>query len=178
MGTHVGAASRSDTVAGFFFTFKKYLIAGWVPRMNHHMTTKKNPVEAAHLPYELIVEKIKSVLIQEKWIDAAYLLGSIVRGAMHPHSDIDLAILIDPVESVSTFDRLLLTAQLQNELSFNVDIGIMGSHDVVYAAQAILHGDCIFFRDQFKKDMFAATCLSLYTDLKRQRIEVEHAYRT
>jgi len=31
---------------------------------------------------------------------------------------------------------------------------------------------------RFKKDLFAATCLALYSELKQQRIEVEHADQT
>ncbi len=81
-------------------------------------------------------------------------------------------------KSFTTIDQLSLSARLQDALPYEIDIGILGTQDVVYAAQAILHGDCIFFRDRYKKDLSAATCLALYVELKRQRIEVEHAYRT
>lgn len=127
---------------------------------------------------KFITGKIHSVLVQDTRIVAAYLLGSIVSGRLHPHSDIDLAILPDPPKSYSTLDRLFLAARLQDELPFKVDIGILGTHDLIYASQAILYGQCIYFRDRFRKDLFAATCLALYYDLKRQRVEVERAYRT
>ena len=127
---------------------------------------------------KLITEKINSVLIQDTRIVAAYLLGSIVGGRLHPQSDIDLAILPDPPKSYPTADRLLLAARLQDELPLEVDIGILGMHDLIYSTQAIIHGQCIYSRDRFKKDLFAATCLALYAELKRQRIEVEDAYRT
>lgn len=134
-------------------------------------------MQANHLTHALIQKKINSILILDNKIEAAYLLGSIVSGRLHPRSDIDLAILPYIPKSFSTIDRLSLSARLQDELPYEIDIGILGTHDVIYAAQAILHGHCIFFRDRFKKDLFAATCLSLYTELKRQRSEVEHAYR-
>ena len=146
--------------------------------MDQNPKTMKNPVDEKVLAYDSIVRRINLVLRQDDKIEAAYLLGSIVSGRLHPHSDIDLAILPDPPKSYSTLDRLFLAARLQDELPFKVDIGILGTHDIIYAAQAIFHGDCIYFRDRFKKDMFAATCLALYADLKRQRTEVEHAYRT
>lgn len=130
------------------------------------------------LSFEAIAEKINSILIHDNRIVAAYLLGSIVSGRLHPQSDIDLAILPDPPKSFSTRERLSLAARLQDELPLEVDIGILGTHDVVFSAQAILHGECIYFRDRFKKDLFAATCLSLYAELKRQRAEVENAYQT
>ena len=130
------------------------------------------------LSWEIVAEKINSILIRDERIEAAYLLGSIISGRMHPKSDIDLAILPGIPKSYSTLDRLSLAADLQDLLPFTFDIGILGTHDVIYAAQAIFHGDCIYFRDRFKKDLFAATCLALYAELKRQRIEVEDAYRT
>ena len=109
---------------------------------------------------------------------AAYLLGSIVGGRLHPQSDIDLAIFPDPPKAYPTSDRLLLAARLQDELPLDVDVGILGMHDLIYSTQAIIHGQCIYSRDRFKTDLFAATCLALYAELKRQRIEVEDAYRT
>jgi uncharacterized protein len=142
------------------------------------LTKKEGLSQANHLNYELISKKINSILILDNNIEAAYLLGSMVSGRLHPQSDIDLAILPITPKSFSTIDRLSLSARLQDELSYEIDIGIMGTHDLIYAAQAILHGHCIFFRDRFRKDLFAATCLALYVELKRQRNEVEHAYRT
>ena len=65
---------------------------------------------------KLITEKINSVLIQDTRIVAAYLLGSIVGGRLHPQSDIDLAIFPDPPKTYPTSDRLLLAARLQDEL--------------------------------------------------------------
>lgn len=139
---------------------------------------KENAMHAKPPSLKFITEKINSVLIQDTRIVAAYLLGSMVSGRLHPQSDIDLAILPDPPKSYLTADRLLLAARLQDELPLEVDIGILGTHDVIYSTQAIIHGQCIYFRDRFKKDLFAATCLALYAELKRQRIEVEDAYRT
>jgi predicted nucleotidyltransferase len=138
----------------------------------------KKSANEKSLGYALIVSKINTILRQDDRIEAAYLLGSIVSGRMHPQSDIDLAVLPDLPKSLGTMDRLKLSARLQDELPYDIDIGILGTHDLIFAAQTILHGQCIYFRERYKKDLFAATCLALYTDLKRQRIEVEHAYRT
>ena len=127
---------------------------------------------------KFITGKINSILVQDTRIVAAYLLGSIVSGHLHAQSDIDLAILPDPPNSFKTIDRLTLSACLQDELPLEVDIGILGTHDIIFSTQAIIHGRCIYSKDRFKKDLFAATCLALYAELKRQRIEVEDAYRT
>lgn len=145
----------------------------------HPLTRKKeNSSNAKSITYGEISKIISSILILDNRIEAAYLLGSIVSGRLHDKSDIDLAILPNPPASFSTIDRLSLASRLREALPYEVDIGILGTQDVIYASQAILHGHCIFFRDGFKKDLFAATCLALYVELKRQRIEVECAYQT
>lgn len=146
--------------------------------MDSRSIKKKSSVHTNPTAYDLISKKINSILIHEIKVEAAYLMGSVVSGRLHPQSDIDLAILPITPKSFSTIDRLSLSARLQDELAYEIDIGILGTHDVIYAAQAIFHGDCIFFRDRFRKDLFAATCLALYVELKRQRNEVEHAYQT
>lgn len=134
-----------------------------MPKDAHTITTVEN--------------KIRPLLHQDDKIQAAYLLGSTIYGRLRPDSDIDLAILPIVPKSYSTMDRLMLASRLQSELDREIDIGILGSHDLIYASQTVLHGKCIYYRDRFARDLFAATCLSLYYELKRQRIEVERAYQ-
>ena len=121
-----------------------------------------SPVVEKLLPCDSIVRRINSILSQDHRIQAAYLLGSIVSGRLHPQSDIDLALLPETPKSISIMDRLSLATRFQNELSYVFDIGVLGTHDLIYATQAILHGECIYYRDRFKKDLFAATCLAFY----------------
>ena len=126
---------------------------------------------------ESAARKIRPVLQKDQRIIAAYLMGSIVSGRLHDDSDIDIAILPDAPKTFDTMDRLYLSAAIQDELTLEADIGILSTHDLVYATQAIVYGKCIFVRDKFKKDLFAATCLSLYAQFKFESIEVENAYR-
>ena len=89
-------------------------------------------------PYslEFLAEKINPILVRDDRIEAAYLLGSTVSGRLHPKSDIDLAILpADPTTPLSIMNRLSLSACLQDELANDVDIGILGTHDLIYATQ-------------------------------------------
>lgn len=136
----------------------------------------KDPRKSSAL-CEDIVNKVTPILNRDKRIIAAYLLGSVLSGRMHPQSDIDIGILTDPPKSFSTMDRLTLAALLQDESPYEFDIGIIGTHDLIYSTQAIMNGRCIYFRDKFKKDLFVATCLSLYFELKQERVKVEHAYQ-
>ncbi len=135
-------------------------------------------MRAKPISLKFVSDTMKPILAQDGRIEAAYLLGSIVSGRLHPHSDIDLAILPDSPKSFNTLDLLALSACMNDALPFEVDVGILGTNDVIFSTQAIIHGVCIYFRNRFKKDLFAATCLSLYAELKRQRAEVEDAYQT
>lgn len=140
------------------------------------MMKKKNMPEN-FFNCESVARKIRPILQKDRRIVAAYLLGSVVSGRLHAQSDIDLAILPHPPKSFTTMDQLYLSAAVQEELPYEADIGILGTHDLIYSTQAIIHGRNIFVRDKFKKDLFAATCLSLYAQLKYERSEVENAYR-
>jgi predicted nucleotidyltransferase len=67
------------------------------------------------LTINTVSEKIKPILHQDQKIQAAYLLGSIVHGNFHPHSDIDLAILPIVPKSYSTLPILMLASRLEDE---------------------------------------------------------------
>ena len=122
-------------------------------------------------------EALAEALRKDPRVVAAYLLGS-VRGAhFRPDSDIDLAILPAPGVEMPLAERLALAAALSTEVGRDVDIGLLGTRDLVYAKEAIVTGECVFCRNAFQRDLFAATALSLYLQLKHQRREVEDAYR-
>lgn len=115
-------------------------------------------------------------LQQEPRIVAAYLMGSVLTPRFRKDSDIDLAILPAPGSEISLMARLEMAAELSAVLDHPIDIGILDTQDLIYAKETILKGECIYCRDPYARDLFAATALSLYLQLKRQRIEVERAY--
>lgn len=123
---------------------------------------------------DLLSEKLR----QEPRIIAAYLMGSVLKAHFREESDIDLAILTAPGKEMSLMERLELSATLSATLDRFVDIGLLDTQDLIYAKEAIITGECMYCRDNYARDLFAATALSLYLELKRQRIEVEHAYST
>lgn len=120
----------------------------------------------------LLSEKLK----QDPRIIAAYLMGSVLKAHFRIDSDIDLAILPAPDKEISLMARLELASELSAILDHPVDIGLLDTQDLIYAKEAIVKGECIYCRDKYARDLFAATALSLYLELKQQRIEVEHAY--
>lgn len=126
-----------------------------------------SPAQLDHL-----VGKLK----KDRRIAAAYLMGSALTNRYRSDSDVDIAILLVPGTKMHLIERLELAADLEALLAHPVDIGLLSTQDLVYAKEAIVAGRCIFARDPAFKDLFAATALSLYFQLLRQRKEVEDAY--
>ncbi|MDZ7760472.1 MAG: nucleotidyltransferase domain-containing protein [Desulfovermiculus sp.] len=120
--------------------------------------------------------KIADCLEKDERISAAYALGSTVTGQLHADSDIDIALLPAPGCSFSQMDLLHLSSQLGTYSPRPVDLGILSTHNLIYAKEALLQGECLFCKDQYFHDLFVATALGLYLELRIARREVEHAY--
>ena len=127
-----------------------------------------------HLSSE--VKKIADNLRKDKRISAAYALGSVLTDRLCADSDIDIALLPAPGYSLSQMDLLLLSSQLGTCCPRPVDLGILSTHNLIYAKEALLQGECLFCKDQYFHDLFVATALGLYLELRTARREVEHAY--
>jgi len=128
----------------------------------------------AHLSSE--VKEIADCLEKDERISAAYALGSAVTGRLRADSDIDIALLSVPGCSFSQLDLLHLRSQLGTCCSRPVDLGILSTKNLIYAKEALLHGQCLFCKDQYFHDLFVATALGLYLELRTARREVEYAY--
>ncbi len=121
-------------------------------------------------------DKASAVLAADSRVDAAFLLGSAVHGQMRSDSDIDIAVL--PASAIpSGLDRVRLAIKLEQVFNRQVDLGILSHNNLVYAKEAYLNGHRIYCRDAFRCELFGATALGLYADLREARREVEHAYR-
>ncbi|MFP4259351.1 MAG: type VII toxin-antitoxin system MntA family adenylyltransferase antitoxin [Desulfovermiculus sp.] len=127
-----------------------------------------------HLSSE--VKKIADCLKDDERISAAYVLGSAVTDRLRADSDIDIALLPAPDHSLSQMDLLHLSSQLGKCCPRPVDIGILSTRNLIYAKEALLQGQCLFCKDQYYHDLFVATALGLYLELRTARREVEHAY--
>ena len=115
-------------------------------------------------------------LEREEHVAAAYLLGSAVRGALRPDSDIDIALLPVRGRVVSSEDRLSLAADLEEIAGRPVDVGVLSTANLVYAKEAVAHGVVILERDRTVRARFAMLVLSMYASLQESRREVLHAY--
>ncbi len=108
---------------------------------------------------------------------AAFLLGSAVRNALRPDSDIDIAVLPAPGTRIGIEEKIELMANISRITGRDTDMGILDSTNLVYAKEAYLGGDCIFTRNQFYQELFGANVLGMYLTLRKEREEIENAYR-
>lgn len=122
------------------------------------------------------IEKIVPLLEKDSRFIAAYALGSVVHNRSRSDSDIDIALLPVPGYAMTLLDRLRLQSRLNRHVSRPVDVGILGTDNLIYAKEAILGGTLLFCHNQTAHDLFVATALGLYAELRTARMEVEHAY--
>ena len=137
------------------------------------LTTRSNRLSKTQLK-----QCVQDALADDPRYIAAFLLGSAGRGAMRPDSDIDIAILLTPGDTLDAFERVALAVGLGRVLQREIDIGVLNDDNLVYAKEAFLNGECIYCRDVSQRDLFRTRALGLYLELRDNRREVEYAYRT
>jgi len=124
-----------------------------------------------------LTEKLQKKLVAIPDLVAAYVLGSAVSGRMRRESDLDVALLFAPGKIPDPMALLGLAADLEQEVGRTVDIGILSTdRNLDYAYEAIMKGRCVFSRDDGHRDLFAATALNGYLQLRLERREIEAGY--
>jgi predicted nucleotidyltransferase len=123
-----------------------------------------------------LLRRLVARLEKEEHLAAAYLLGSAVRGALRPDSDLDIALLPVHGRVIAGEDRLSLAADLEDLAGRPVDVGVLSTANLVYAKEAVAHGRVMFERDRAARAHFAMLVLSMYASLQESRREVLHAY--
>lgn len=128
-------------------------------------------------PFASIARSLVLFLEGETRVLAAYLLGSAVSGRLRPDSDVDVALLPRPGLSFGDSDRAALAARIAFEIGRDVDLGLLGSGNLIYAKEAIFTGIRIFSRNDTAADAAEATLLGMYVSFNEERQEVLDAYR-
>lgn len=121
-------------------------------------------------------QRLEDVLRAVPGVEAAWLLGSAARGAMRDDSDVDIALLLRPGVRLGAPESVELVARLATAAGRPVDLGVLTSGDVVYAAEAFLGGRILFLRDAVAALTRRAELLGMRADLERQRRPVIDAY--
>ncbi len=122
------------------------------------------------------VSRLVAALLRKGSVLAAYLHGSILNETFREESDIDCALLLHAPCSLSDVEQLHWAGQLSGVVGRRIDLGIISTHNLVYAMQAISKGELLFCRNAVEKDRVVMRLYSLYAKLREDRAEVEQAY--
>ncbi len=98
---------------------------------------------------------------------AAYLFGSLAQGRARPQSDIDVAILLVPMDSGAAFDRRLrLMEQLRPYADREVSVVVLNIAPPILQNQVLRHGRLLYERDRLARVEFEVRAGQVYADLK------------
>ncbi len=128
---------------------------------------------------EVLIKKIKSLLLPRKEIVLAYLYGSCAKGTSRPYSDVDIAILLD--ESISVEEghygyRAELLAILMKTLRTNhIDLVILNNAPPFLKFQIIRYGRVVLIRSEAKRIDFHVKTLAKHNDVKIL-LDTQHQY--
>ncbi len=126
---------------------------------------------------KLILKEIENKLKENDIIISAYLYGSVLSDYFRKDSDIDIALLLKPNVTMNSLERLQVASKLSKICKRDVDIGVLSHNSLIYSTEVISKGNLIFTKDIYISDLFNATTLSMYINLKENSKEVYNEYR-
>ena len=126
---------------------------------------------------ESTLEQLMTLLREDSRIASAYLLGSAAKGCMRADSDIDVAIL--PIQGIklSSLDLAELAGSLSYAVGRQVDLGILGSTNLMYANQVLSSGYRLFAKNKYYVELMETSLISMYLWFTEERKELVNAYQ-
>jgi uncharacterized protein len=126
------------------------------------------------------INKIKNIIneyfTKDDRIAAVYIHGSFAKNTIHNNSDIDLAILLNKNEKISSLELLNFSTDLDIKLERHIDIGFLSSENLVYSKEVIKNGLRTYCNKENFTMLMEATLLSMYANLQQERKEILNAY--
>lgn len=136
---------------------------------------KNAPAQTVQRVKDLI---IRTTLVHYPSTQGIYLFGSYGTADEHPHSDIDIALLL-PLSEAEQVGRLALSdLHLQLEMTLSRDVDLLDARLVSTVFQkAIIFGELIYCADRYAVDEFEMLTLSYYQKLNEERAEILAEFR-
>ncbi len=121
---------------------------------------------------------IRHVLAYYPATQGIYLFGFHGMTDEHPHSDIDIALLLSLSEAEQTGRLALSDLQLQMEIALGRDVDLLNARLVSTVFQkAIIFGELIYCADRYAVDEFEMLTLSYYQKLNEERAGILAEFR-
>ncbi|MFC1496825.1 nucleotidyltransferase domain-containing protein [Candidatus Margulisiibacteriota bacterium] len=114
------------------------------------------------------IEKIKSIIKNQKDVILAYIYGSQAKGKARKNSDTDIAVLLDEKKSPPTpYGRdVNLAGKIEKPTKLNIDLRILNNSSPFFAFQVIKHGKVLYSADENRRVEFESRARCKYFDLK------------
>lgn len=106
-----------------------------------------------------IIQKAKTVLLQEIEVEAIILFGSYARGTEKNTSDIDIA--IKPVHNIDSTELIDIKNKLEAELCIDVHLIDLNAINEDFRYEILLSGKTLFCKNEYELEMYK---LKMYSD--------------
>jgi len=121
---------------------------------------------------------VETVLAHHPDAQGIYLFGSYATDDEWPDSDVDVAVLLPPVEAKRAGALSLSILQLELSDALGRDVDLLNARLVATVFQkAIIFGELLYCHDQYAVDEFEMLTLSYYQKLNEERAEILAAFR-
>jgi predicted nucleotidyltransferase len=98
---------------------------------------------------------------------AAYVFGSYAENVARPDSDIDIAVILEPVPMDTLKYRMAVMDDIKRLTRLDADVIILNEAPRLLQFQVIQKGKVVFERDADKRAVFVMSVASRYYDYKR-----------
>jgi predicted nucleotidyltransferase len=98
---------------------------------------------------------------------AAYVFGSYAENIARPESDIDVAIIMEPVSRDTLEYRLAVMEDIKRLTGLDADVIVLNEAPIMLQFQIIQKGKVVFERDADRRAVFVMSVAGRYYDYKR-----------
>ncbi|PIR18315.1 MAG: hypothetical protein COV46_00540 [Deltaproteobacteria bacterium CG11_big_fil_rev_8_21_14_0_20_49_13] len=111
------------------------------------------------------IRQLKAYLVNQRFVQVAYLFGSVAKGSTGPLSDVDVAVLFNS-ESAQWYEHRL---KLMEGLTWifgipKVDVVVLNNAEPVISHRVLIEGYPIFIRDETARVRLENKTLNNYLD--------------
>jgi predicted nucleotidyltransferase len=133
--------------------------------MDAQTTVKARRQQEADRILTLLKEALPTVLTRYP-VDAAYVYGSVARGAVTPWSDVDIALLLtvcpQPYERLKL--ELAIQADIEDAIGFPIDVRTLNDAPLMVQGQIVQKGVRLYERDRQHRIAFEVATRKRYFD--------------
>ncbi|GAB4579981.1 MAG: type II toxin-antitoxin system antitoxin [Anaerolineales bacterium] len=125
------------------------------------------------------VKLISTILSPYPETQAIYLFGSYLRGDQRSDSDLDIAVLLPPVQAkrVGSFAMSDLVTRLWEIARIEIDLVNLRLTSTVFQFEVMTTGKRIYVGDKAASEEFEALTLSFYQKLNEERAPILEAFQ-